>query len=543
MSDEHLKIGDTGLVKQTVEEWLKTVNYEKDELYVPSAFALHFVNFIKLVNGSEGEENKTPVLHYKMLDKIADGSADMLNMVFRGAAKTTVFAEYMILYLATFGELPNFGRVDLGLYVSDSIDNGVKNLRKNIEYRWENSEFLMKYVPEAKFTDVRWEFTDITGRKLVFKGYGAKTGVRGAKELGKRPQIALLDDLVSDEDARSPTVIASIEATVYNAIEHALHPTHRKVVWNGTPFNANDPLYKAAESGAWHVNVFPVCNKFPCTKEEFQGAWDDRFTYEAVLKAYNKALAAGKVDGFYQELMLRIMSEEDRLIEDADIQWYSRKVLLQNRSNFNFYITTDFATSEETASDYSIIMVWAYNSIGHWYLVDGICKKQLMDKNVKDLFRLCSMYRPEQVGVEISGQQKGFISWLKMEMINKNIFFTFARQEGSKQDGIRPNANKMKRFNVVLPWFKSGMIHFPLEMDADQHPLLVETLEELRFASRKGFKSLKDDAIDGISQLGELTPWKPSEQAVSQQDGYGETQIYGSGFEEDTSGGYDSYII
>lgn len=61
MSDEaELKIGETGLIKRTVEEWLKTVNYEKDELYVPTAFALHFVNFIKLVNGPRrGREQDT----------------------------------------------------------------------------------------------------------------------------------------------------------------------------------------------------------------------------------------------------------------------------------------------------------------------------------------------------------------------------------------------------------------------------------------------------------------------------------------------------
>ena len=41
---------------KTVEELINTVNYSQDEFYVPSEFALEFVNFIKLVNGGEGEE-------------------------------------------------------------------------------------------------------------------------------------------------------------------------------------------------------------------------------------------------------------------------------------------------------------------------------------------------------------------------------------------------------------------------------------------------------------------------------------------------------
>ena len=59
------------LVKKTVDEWLNAIDYNDDPTYVPSEFALEFISFIKLVNGEKGEENKTPVIHYQMLDKIA----------------------------------------------------------------------------------------------------------------------------------------------------------------------------------------------------------------------------------------------------------------------------------------------------------------------------------------------------------------------------------------------------------------------------------------------------------------------------------------
>lgn len=190
--------------KKTVNDWLKEVDYSEDVNYVPSSFSIEFVNFIKLVNGSEGEENITPVLHYKMLDTLVSDKKSIATMVFRGAAKTTVMCEYLILYLAVFGQLPNFGKVDIMLYVSDSVDNGVKSMRKNLEYRIDNSEFLRKYIT-IKFTDIRWEFKNQDGHTFIVKAYGAKSGIRGVKEKGKRPQLAVLDDLVSDDDARSPT--------------------------------------------------------------------------------------------------------------------------------------------------------------------------------------------------------------------------------------------------------------------------------------------------------------------------------------------------
>ncbi len=851
-----------------VEEHLNQVDYSLDPSYVPSDFALRFVTFIKLVNGEQGEENQTPIVHYRMLDTITWGGARIANLCHRGVAKTTVMAEYLFLYLATYGDLPVLGKVDLALYVSDSIENGVKNMRKNLQHRWENSEFLQTYVPLAKFTDIRWEFRNTENKPLIIKGYGGKalsldsllytaggtttmgacqvgdriygpdgklttitykseifhkpmyrlvledgrtikvsedhinavvvntnphntvrleemnlttkellalplthtklgnkthrgtttkalvhvrntqpleypeqvlpldpyvlglllgdgslkadgstvlhahkddmafyltqipyqigtcyrdkrnntvdsasllgvhtavaalglrgcamdqkhvpevyfrgsiaqrqavlaglldtdgtvssggritfcctsrqltldvaqlarslggtattsldiqrsnprykpihkvevwlqdcisvfrlprkqqrvlqnaqrsrwlkkagmvavtaiepiatepsqciavdnvehqyltdnyfrthnTGVRGAKELGKRPQLAVLDDLVSDEDARSPTIIAAIEDTIYKAVNYALHPKNNMIIWSGTPFNSKDPLYKAVESGAWAVNVFPVCERFPCEPAEFRGSWPDRFNYEYVKSQYDTALKLGKVDTFNQELMLRIMSDDDRSILDSDIVWYKHANVTNNPGLFNFYITTDFATSESQSADFSVISVWAYTSNGDWLWVDGVCKRQLMDRNIDDLFRLAQQYRPQQVGIEVTGQQGGFIAWIMDQMMVRNIYFPLASENNNGKPGVRPNTNKMVRFNTVLPWFKAKKVGFPQELRTN--PVVAEAITELSLVSPGGFKSKHDDFIDTISMLSVLTPWKPSQDVV-----------------------------
>ena len=520
-----------------VEDYLNKIDYTVDAGYIPSDFALEFVTFIKLVNGAEGEENKTPLVHYRMLDTVTRGGTRIANLMHRGAAKTTIMGEYLFLYLATYGHLPGFGDIDLALYVSDSIENGVKNMRKNLEYRWENSDFLKTYVPKARFTDIRYEFTNRDGKTFIVKSYGAKTGVRGAKEMGKRPQLAVLDDLVSDDDARSATVIATIEDTIYKAVNFALHPKQNMMIWSGTPFNAKDPLYKAVESGAWEVNVFPVAEKFPCAPEDFRGSWPDRFNYEYVKNQYDTALKLGKVDTFNQELMLRIMSDEDRLISNSDIQWYSRKSLLQNKQLFNFYITTDFATSEKTSSDYSVISVWAYNNQGDWFWVDGVVKRQLMDANVNDLFRLAQEYRPQSVGIEVTGQQGGFIQWIQNEMLSRNIYFTLASEGNNARPGIRPNTNKMVRFNVMVPLFKAHKFFWPQELKEDAR--MIEAMDELTLASPGGFKSKHDDFIDTISMLGSMNAWKPTEEVGFRN---ADTDVW-EWDEEDPNQRLSSYVV
>lgn len=529
---------------QSVDEWLDGVDYSVDPTYKPSIFALKLIEFIKQVNGARGEENKSPVLHYHVLDQLGtikpnEIQVRIANMIHRGAAKTTLM-RYLILYLAAFRHIDGFGKIELMLYVSDSIDNGVKNMRKNLEYTWDNSPFLKMLIPSIRFTDIRWEFTNHNGESFLVKAYGASTGVRGTQELNVRPNLAILDDLVSDEDARSKTVMETIKTTVSNAIEFALHPRKNMIIWCGTPFNADDPLYCAVESGAWKVNVFPVCEKFPCSEQEFKGSWPDRFTYEYVNGVYEKLLKQGRVAAFYQEMMLRVMNDDERLLEDGDVRWYKRSELMQSISNYNFYITTDFATSDKQSADYSSLSVWAVNNNRDWFWVDGVLDKQTMDVNIDDLFRLAAQYRPQEVGIEVSGQQGGFIPWIQQEMLSRNVFFNMTSNNNSNKPGIRPVTDKLQRFNVIVPWFKGGKIYFPMEWKNKE--ILKEGIDnQIMKISRTGIKAKNDDFIDSTSQIALLNVFYPSASVTMKRSNRG---VWGNIHQDDDDDcGISNYIV
>jgi hypothetical protein len=125
---------------------------------------------------------------------------------------------------------------------------------------------------------------------------------------------------------------------------------------------------------------------------------------------------------------------------------------------------------------------------------------------MKDLFRFVSIYRPLEVGIEINGQQQGFIQWIKNEMIDKNIFFNLAGKGNT--EGVRREKKKIENFKLVVPQFKAKKIWLPTEMKT--HELVVEILEELRYATNEEFKSKYDDACDTISMLLEIDAYKPS---------------------------------
>ena len=479
---------------KSIEEMLNEVNYSVLYQYAPDSFSLEFVNFIKLCSAEFPEENETPVIHLMMLDKIPTSSRRTINLCFRGSAKTTLFSEYLVLYLAVFGRIPGFGDVPAGIFVGNSMDKGVAQLRKNVELKYNNSKFLQHWIPEAEFRDDHMTFVNRDKHRFHLQMYGAQSSVRGSRDGTSRPVIAILDDLIKDDkDAASPTIMSDIRNLINKEIPYALHPTRHKIIWNGTPFNKNDPLIEAVESGNWDANVWPVCEEWPCTREEFRGAWPERFTYDYCLDMSSTAM-----DGFSQEMMLRITNEENQLVRPVDITWGHAEphpLPLQ----YNYYITTDFATKASLKNDFSVIFVWAYGNDGKWRWVEGMVKRQTMDQNIKELFRLAMKYRPLAVTIEVSGQQAGFVSWAKEKMTEYQYWFNIIE--------TRPTANKLAYFQNILPQLKGGEIIFPIEFK--ETPELREMMHEYHMATPAGLKSKHDDCIDGTSRLIHIVPQKP----------------------------------
>lgn len=495
--------------KKTIEEYLKEIDYKSlySSNYVPTQFSLEFVNFIKMVNGGKGEQNTTPIYHYKMLDSVISKNPRSAFMLFRGSGKTTIMIEYLPFFLCFKGKIPVLGLVDAMIYVSDSIENGVKSARQNMEKRYENSIFLQQIIPKVRFTETFIELTNASGNYLGLKLFGAKSGIRGTKINNKRPQLLILDDLVDMEDSRSKTSMEKIKNSVYKDAMPALDPKRKKIIFCGTPFNKSDILYEAIESGAWDSNVYPVCQEFPVDRDNFYGAWEDRFDYESIKSEYKFLKQNGKLDAFHQEYMLQIRSDEERLVLDEDIQWFNVRSIKDQLHNFNIYITTDFATSNKQTADFNVISVWAYSNNGDMYLIDGFCDRVITTVAIDKLFSLVQQYNPQSVGLEVYGQQLGFVYFIQEQMRAKNIHFNIAYEKGKNYIGLRPAGDKLSRFNLIVPHFKQKKFFFPIEME--NTPYMKEMLDELKMATVNGLKG-KDDCLDTVSMLSYMNMIKPN---------------------------------
>ena len=349
-------------------------------------------------------------------------------------------------------------------------------------------------------------------RSFMFKVKGAQGGIRGIRHKGERIDVVIADDIVKNEqDAASATIMNAIKNTIYSDAVNALKGEGGKLILIGTPMNKDDVVYSAIESTGYSPVVIPLCQEIheDLQEEDFVGAWPQMHSYERIMERYMDAKGTKSTRSFNQELMLRISSEDDRMIPESYIHWYDRDFLEDQLDNFNILITTDFTTTSEAKSDFSALSVWAIGSNNDFFLLDLCVKRQGLQAQYDELFRMVSYWsnsgmRNIDVGIEIDGQQKAHIFSLREQMIKRNIWFNFARQKGAPatREGILSKAtggNKHGRFRMMLPMFQMGKFHFPNELKST--PDMVEAMRQLKYVTYMGFGA-KDDFCDTVSQIG-----------------------------------------
>ena len=347
------------------------------------------------------------------------------------------------------------------------------------------------------------------------------SGIRGQRYKGERIDVIIGDDLVKTEaDSRSDTIMKNIRSTIYSDAIHALRAQGGMEILIGTPFNKNDIVYSAIEGG-WTPLVVPICEKVSkdLDSAEFKGAWPEMHTYERVMSRYEDMVDAGESRAFNQELMLRISSEEDKLVKEDQIQWYSRKSIEKNLGGYNIYTTSDLTASNDLRGDFSCVMTWAVNSQGDWFMLDASVRKQTIDEQYKPILSQVRRWgarfdRNVHVGVEIDGQQQLNVYALKKLMVEYNTFFTFARQIGSAygKEGIsrrQATGAKHEQFMRVHPLFQQKKMFFPEEMKGTED--MKEILNELNYITYEGITSKHDDALDCISMIAAMEVMLPSQ--------------------------------
>lgn len=533
--------------KFDVDDALDVVDLEFKN-YTPSAESLEFFALMRVFFG-EDFEIPNPKFHYFIVDMLfgnveredfpyTEDIVEKINinptrigiLSGRGTAKSTITTLFYPIYAAIKGTTPVTGKLSHILILSDSQKGGARDQALIMGNAFERSPFAKSWFEKIRFTESEVELIrkgkgPIEDRHILIKFKGAQTGgIRSGSRNAiteDRYAIIIADDVIKNEaEAYSETIMKNVTTALTSDSINAMRAKKTQFILINTPFHKHDPIYQMVESGGFMPLVTPLCYKIynGMPRGEFVGIWPDMHDYDSVMERYLNAVSTNSTRAFNQELMLRISNEEDRMIQDDMIQWYDRKMIMKLLVGYNLYITTDFTTTSEVKSDFSGAALWAVSYNNDYFLLDLCLKKQNIQEQYNELFRMVNFWRRGgrdiQVGVEVDGQQKAHLFALKEMMIKNNVYFNFARQKGGSlnREGILSKAggaSKHERFRFMMPYFQNRKFWFPKELQ--NTPDMKEALRQLKYTTYSGFAA-HDDFNDLVSQLGMMDIIIPSEE-------------------------------
>lgn len=533
-----------------IDEGLDTIDLSFPN-YTPTIQALTFFNTMRIFFGEDFETNN-PIWHYFIVDMLFGNVtkemfpySDQVNdgirinksrvaiIAARGLAKSTVTTFFYPIYCAITGTTPVTGPLSHILILSDSAKGGAKDQALLLGNAFDKSEWAKTYFESIRHTETEVEVVrrnpsgkdlPIEKRHMLIKFKGAQTG--GIRSGSRNPvtmdryAIIIADDVIKNEaEAYSDTIMKNVNTALSSDAINAMRAKKTQFVLINTPFHKNDPVYMSMENGVFTPLVVPICKEIRdnLTEEEYIGAWPEMHDYASVMERYLNAKGNNNLRSFYQELMLRVTSDEDRMVQDDMLEWYDRRSIEKYLGNYNLYMTTDLTSSSEGTGDYSAAYLWAVNSNQDYFMIDMSLKKQSIGDQYNEILKMVQRWcsnRYVEVAIEVDGQQRLNIYALKELMLKRNTFFTFARQKGAAygKEGISSRAaggSKFDRFRMVYPLLQAHKIHFPTELR--NSPDMQELLNELKYVSFTGFKSKHDDGLDAVSQLVMIDMMFPSE--------------------------------
>lgn len=265
---------------------------------------------------------RSPLFHHEMDARLDNPRSRKINLrCFRGSAKTTklrLFTAKRIAY--------GISRTILYIGASESkASQSIMWLRSKIAPSMGASgissrplfsqAFDLSFEKETE-TELRIKH-GVTGEVTWVLGVGI-TGdsIRGINFDDYRPDLIILDDIVTDENAASGEQREKIANLVLGAIANSLAPEsefpNAKLAMLQTPLHSDDVSARAARSAGWDTATFgcwtSATENFPTDLQ--QSIWEERYPTRSLRKQKQEAIEINALSIWLREMECKLTSPE-----------------------------------------------------------------------------------------------------------------------------------------------------------------------------------------------------------------------------------------
>lgn len=425
---------------------------------------------------------------YSDIDNLIDEYRLLLFLVYRGGAKTTLFARLLTLWAIAKRDKRFI------VIISNSLDvaqNSIELIKTEIE---ENQNFRVDF--EIKEGDT-WQSAEIVisskDTLIKVKAFGAGKRIRGENFLGARPDLIILDDIENDENVESKTQRDKLYKQFTKAILKLPSRQNSKfnIIIIGTLLHYDAVLKRIKDRRDVKSFEFALVNSFPSNME----AWEELYKlerkqalreYNSNKKIYNEGylLDDERLDKF-SIMMEYFEDKESFLSEYQHIALSSENALFSEYSTFEtipndlvYYMGIDPALGKAKGDYSAISIIGKSNQTKNFYTIYSKGFKIHPNRLIEKIIELYLSFKPLKVVVETVAFQEFFKDILKENSTKHNIFLPIVEKKN--------RVNKELRIDSLSPYIESGT----LLINPNEHLLIEELLTYP--------KSAHDDLLDSL---------------------------------------------
>ncbi len=345
-------------------------------------------------------EERTPRFHYAVLEALRSDDRLVAIQAFRGAAKTSLGEETMLMELLE-------GRAGYGLIVGNSLDSAIERV-ETIKYEIETNEMIaLRYGHQVGPMWRQGEIELANGAKL--KAFGVGQQIRGKKEKhSRRPDFILCDDLEDEENARTDEARRKLMSWFLRALLPALHPKKGRLRVIGTPMGPDSLMVKLARHKGFRTLRFPILDA------SGESMWPERFATAEVENIRRLYVEAGDGDGFEQEYMLNPVGKENRVFQTEKVGRMSAALMPQGP----VVSACDPARKAigKVARTGHAVYSWVGDTL---YVREAKGYYHKPSQTIDELFRLNRRWAPVEMGIEKDGLEDYLMEPLSVAMTEK----------------------------------------------------------------------------------------------------------------------------
>ena len=470
----------------------------KNEEILHTAYS-DLITFGKLFSPQDFLASATPKFHEKVGGLLINKNIQQLALVLpRDHAKSTL-AACAVLHRFLFATKD---RPEFIAWIGEAQDQAIDNLNWIMTHIYENPaiHYYFGDLQGDKWT--KNEFTLSNGCRMIAKGTSQR--LRGKKQLSTRYTGMILDDFESELNTKTPEGRQQIKNWVTAAVYPAIDFDKNGFLWcNGTIVHYDSFLNgivkehsnakKSGEDFSWDVVTYKAI------LDDGTPLWPSRWPLKKLEERKQFYIDSGTPAKFYQEYMNQAKSPEDQIFSEEDINegYYKGNARFDEQADswylqfddntkkyINIYIGVDPASTINSYSDYSVIMVIGVTAEFDYYVLEYWRKRVLPMECADEIFKIFKRYSPvKRVNIETIAYQEMLRDYVYKKSKKDGLFIP------GIEKGIKNYGNKKKKdrlFEGLQPMFKQGAVH----LKKNHHEFIGELLD---FP-----KGSHDDCIDAF---------------------------------------------